>query len=476
MTVGVVPRAMDQRPLQTRNPDLRGLKLLVIGAGRSGISAARFAVARGAQVIVCDRRPAEDLGPEREEARRSGFELLADGNPPTLTTDAELVVLSPGVPPGLELLREARRLEIPIWGEIELASRFCRGHVIAVTGSNGKSTVTTMVGAILRTSGLLGGLGGNLDEPFTQMLDQDRRDAWHALELSSFQLETTESLRPEIAVVLNLSADHLDRYASLADYARAKTRLLELQTEDGHAVLNADDPESDRFRSSVRAILHTFSTRGEVERGAFLRDDRLILRTSAGEDNLMPATELTLPGMHNVANALAAALACRLAGCSVEKIVLGLREYRPLDHRLELVQRIEGVAFYDDSKATNPSSTETALRAFDPRTVHLILGGRDKGADWVALVSLIKSRAKRVLLVGENARELESMLAPDVALESCGTIERAVSAGFSDADHGDVVLLSPGCASFDQYRNFEDRGEDFKRHVRSLTTRGGDNG
>jgi UDP-N-acetylmuramoylalanine--D-glutamate ligase len=325
-----------------------------------------------------------------------------------------------------------------------------------------------MIGTVLRGAGIGGATGGNLDRPLAELLDRDAPDAWHALELSSFQLETVETLSADVAVVLNLSPDHLDRHGSLEAYGRAKARLLELQSPQAHAVLNADDPASERFRRSVRGRLVLFSTSGEPERGAFVRGDRLVLRTDLGEEELLAARDLPVPGTHNVANALAAALACRLAGCPLPAIARGLREYRPLPHRLELVARVGGVRFYDDSKATNPAAAACAVDSFEPGTIHLVLGGRDKGADWSALAERIRTRVRRVLLVGEAAALLERVLAGTAPMQVSGTVPRAVAEAFAGARDGDVVLLAPGCASFDQYRDFGERGDDFRRAALAL--------
>lgn len=467
---------MEDARLNARDPDLAGLRVLVVGAGRSGLAAARLAAARRARVTLCDREPFERIAEAAQEARSFGAEVHAGGHPPGLADDADLVIVSPGVPMNVALLEHARALRLPVWGEVELAGRFCRGRIVGVTGSNGKSTVTTMIGDILRGAGIGGGTGGNLDRPFADLLEHDAPDAWHALELSSFQLDTVETLRAEVAVVLNLSPDHLDRHASLEAYADAKARLLELQDAEAFAVLNADDPESARFRSAVRGRLHLFSTRVEPEPGAFLCAGRLTLRTEYGEDDLLGVEELPVPGNHNVSNALAAALACRLAGCDGEAIARGLRAYRSLPHRLELVADVNGVRFYNDSKATNPASAACALVAFPAGATHLVLGGRDKGADWSALSELIRTHARRVFLVGEAAPMLERLLAGSVPTHVSATVPQAVEDAFDGAAAGDVVLLAPGCASFDQYRNFAERGDDFRRAASSLGEAGGSGG
>jgi UDP-N-acetylmuramoylalanine--D-glutamate ligase len=461
-------RLMTQSKLDLRDPDLQGARVLVVGLGRSGLAAARLAQERGARVTITDRRPESELDDLPERARALGATVRAGGHSERLLDERDLVVVSPGVPPEIDLLAGARRIGLPIWGEVELAARFCRGRVIGVTGSNGKSTVTTMVGAILRVAGFPGGTGGNLDLPFSEMLSSDGPEAVHAVELSSFQLETSETLRCAVGLILNLSPDHLDRYASYEDYARAKARLLKLQQPTDHAVLNADDTELERFRSAVRGKLHTFSTRLELQEGAFQRAGRLVLRVEESEEDLLDVSALPQPGEHNVSNALAAALAARLVGCPPAAITRGLREYRPLPHRLQRIAEIGGVAFYDDSKATNPASATRALASFPPDSVLLILGGRDKGADWSAMPALVRRHARRVLLIGEAAGMLREQLAGTVALEDCGELSHAVERAFTAATPGDTVLLAPGCASFDQYRDFEERGDDFRRAVEAL--------
>ena len=440
----------------------------MVGLAKSGFAAARLARAKGAQVLVVDRRAETELGQLPQKLRESGVEVRSGGHPARLAEAADLLVISPGVPADTELLRAARVRGVPLWGEVELAARFCRGRIIGITGSNGKSTVTTMAGQILRGAGIPGGTGGNLDTPFCDLLAEDGADAVHAVELSSFQLETVDALQPDVAVIVNLSPDHLDRYGSYDDYARAKARLLEVQQPAGAAVLNSDDRDSARFHEAVRGRLHTFSTNREVEPGAFLRDDCLTLRTEYGEETLLRVDELPLPGEHNVANALAAALACRLAGCAPRAIVRGLRGYRSLPHRLESIAEVAGVRFYNDSKATNSASMLRALAAFAPGTVHLILGGQDKGTDWQSLAREIGRRAKRVLLVGNAAPAIHLALAGVTVTKDCRTVRQAVRTAFAGATPGDVVLLSPGCASFDQYRNFEERGEDFRNTVQAL--------
>jgi UDP-N-acetylmuramoylalanine--D-glutamate ligase len=465
---------MTRPTLARRDPDLRALRVLVVGMGRSGLAAARLALGRRARVVIADRRPASELEGAVIEASRLGAEVHTGGHPADLAADRDLIVVSPGVPLDHELFTEARLRDVPVWGEVELAARFCKGRVVGISGSNGKSTVTSMVGTILRSAGIPGGTGGNLDTPFCDLLRYDDPTAIHAVELSSFQLESIETLRPDVAVLVNLTPDHLDRYPSFDAYAEAKARLLEVQDRDGFAVLNADDPESRRFDDAVRGRVLRFSVREEPQHGAFLRDGRLVLRTDHGEEPLLAADELPVPGEHNVANALAAALACRVVGCSPQQIACGLRGYRALPHRLEYSGSVDEVRFYNDSKATNLDAAVRALTAFEPGRIHVILGGRDKGGDWISLRPLLERVARRVLLVGEASATIEAALGTAVDIVSCGTVAAAVREGFRGARPGDVVLLSPGCASFDHYASFEERGDDFRRAVEQLIdTNGG---
>ncbi len=456
-----------------RNPELKDRDVLVVGLGRSGEAAAWLALSRGARVRVTDHRPLHELGDAVERLREAGAEIQSGGDPDELVRRSDLLVVSPGVPLTLPLFSAARAAGVPVWGEIELAGRFTQGRVIGITGSNGKSTTTSMVGTILRRAGIPGGTGGNLDIPFSDLLHTDSVDSVHAIELSSFQLESIEQFRPDVAMVLNLTPDHLDRYPSFDAYGRAKARLLEVQRSRDFAILNADDPEAHRFEQAARGRVLRFSTRGDVPAGAFVRDGKLILRTDTGDEALMPVDALPVPGEHNVANALAAALGCRLIGCTKEQIVQGLEAYRPLAHRLEPLGEIDGVTYFNDSKATNLDSAERALTSFPPHSVHVILGGKDKGADWPALATAVVRHALSVLLVGEAAPAIRDALGMlDVDVVEAGTIEAAVREGAQRAEPGEVVLLSPGCASFDQYPNFMARGDAFKRAVRALNGEG----
>ena len=460
--------------LARKNPDLEGLRVVVVGLGRSGVAAARLAAGHGAHVTALDRRPLAELGSTVATLEALDVTVHGDRHPPEWAARADLVVLSPGVPSVIPLVAACRDLGVPVWSEVELGWRFCRGRVIGITGSNGKSTTTAMTGAILRGAGIPGGTGGNLETPFSDLLVEDSDDAVHAIELSSFQLETVDAFRADVAAVLNLTPDHLDRYDSFDAYGDAKANLLRGQHPADDAIVNADDPERGRFERAAVGRMHRFSVRGPVDCGAFVDGSTLVLRTDAGDETVLARGELPVPGDHNVANALAAALACRLVGVAVERIANSLRTYRPLAHRLERIGSFRGVEYYNDSKATNPDSTVRAVGSFTAGTVVLILGGRDKGSDWTALGRAIAGAVRQVLLVGEASETIAAGLGTTVPVERCGTVVRAIAAGAGVARRGDVVLLSPGCASFDQYRNFEERGDDFRRAVLALASGGED--
>jgi UDP-N-acetylmuramoylalanine--D-glutamate ligase len=452
-------------------PDLQGIRALVVGLGKSGIAAARLLAARGARVRAADRRAAEELATVGQALSGCGVELIAGGHPPILAEGADLVVTSPGVPADTPVLAAARAAGVPVWAEVELAFRFLRGRVVGVTGSNGKSTTTSMIGNVLRTAGIPGGAGGNLGTPLSTLLGEDGPDAVHAVELSSFQLEWVDAFRARVGVLVNFSPDHLDRHGSLGAYAAAKARLLDTQEPEDAAVLNADDPESRRFEAHVRGQHFSFSTRGPVARGAGIEDGMLALRGIPGQPGPVPllrVASLPVPGEHNLANALAASLACALVGVPGPAVAQGLASFQALPHRLQKVRSVHGVDYYDDSKATNLDATARALASFPAGSVHLILGGKDKGAEWHRLAPLARLHARRVLLVGEAAPVIRRALGGVVPLEDCGTVQAAVQTAARSAAPAEIVLLAPGCASFDQYRNFEERGDDFARAVTAL--------
>jgi UDP-N-acetylmuramoylalanine--D-glutamate ligase len=452
-------------------PELAGKAVLVVGLARSGMAAARFLAARGAVVTANDLRADDALAPERAELEKLGARVVTGSHPAGIFRAAALIVVSPGVPLALPVFAEARASGAEVVSEVELAARYLEGAIVAITGSNGKSTTTSLLGDMLRAAGLFARTCGNIGIPFIGMADADRPDAWYALEVSSFQLEAVRAFRPRVAVLTHITPDHLDRYDSYEGYVAAKARVFAAQTEDDHAVVNALDPDSQRIAGTLRSRVHRFSSAGHVEDGGFLEGGRLFLVKDGRTGRLADESELPIPGRHNVENVLAAAVAAREAGAPLDAIRRAALAYRPLPHRLERVCELGGVSFYNDSKATNVDAAAKALAAFPGRKVFLILGGKDKGGDFGALVPLLRERAAAVLTIGQAAARIEEQIAgAGLPVLRAGSLDVAVheAARLAASRGGGIVLLAPACASFDQYRHYEERGEHFRAIVLAL--------
>jgi UDP-N-acetylmuramoylalanine--D-glutamate ligase len=446
--------------------ELKGKRVLIVGLARTGLATARFCAARGARVTAVDDRDAEQFGEAVDELRNLGCALAFGGNPVADFATQDLIVPSPGVPANHPGLVAARSAHVPIWSEIELAWRFLRGRLIAVTGSNGKTTTTSLIGHILSGSGKPVSVAGNIGTPLIAHVDESNEKTITVAEVSSFQLELIHSFRPDISVLLNLTPDHLDRHASFEDYLRAKTRIFENQTERDAAVINADDPIAAQHSPS-RAQIFWFSREKRVASGAYLRNGQIDFRRDGEDIALLDRSDISLRGEHNVENVLAAGLAAFLAGATPAQIAAGVRSFPGVEHRLEFVAEISGVSFYNDSKATNVDATIKALEAF-PGGLFVILGGKDKGSDYAPLIPLLRERAKAVLLIGAAAEKIASQLGGAILVERAGTLDRAVALASERAREGDTVLLAPACASFDQFENYEHRGRVFKQLVRAL--------
>ncbi|HEX5759405.1 MAG TPA: UDP-N-acetylmuramoyl-L-alanine--D-glutamate ligase [Thermoanaerobaculia bacterium] len=445
-------------------------RVLVYGLGLSGKAAARLLLRQGVAVVGVDSRPAPvlDLGDLANDPR---LELLGPPEPSELPPGIDGVVLSPGVPPDRPLLADARRRGVPVIAEVELAFPFLEGPVVAITGSNGKSTTTALAGAMLRAAGRTVEVCGNIGEPLAGRVEGPPGRVF-VVELSSFQIEGIVTFRPQAAALLNLSEDHLDRYAGMAEYAAAKKRLFTGLGSDAVAVLNADDPATLELATAARKRL--FSRRAPVADGCYLAGGQVV-EVDPGEPpvELFAAADVPLAGVQNLENAMAAALLARGVGADPAGLRAGLRAFRGLPHRLERVGERAGVVFYDDSKGTNPAATAKSLEGFADGSVHLILGGRNKGADLGALAPVVGQKAKRLYLIGEAAEDFARALAGAAPAERTGTLERAVAAAAAAARPGEAVILSPACASFDQFRNFVHRGEVFQALVRGVVTGGG---
>jgi UDP-N-acetylmuramoylalanine--D-glutamate ligase len=447
--------------------DFNHKRVLVVGLGKSGVASALFLKARGARVTVSDTKSGDELRNEIPALLDHGITVETGGHGERTFHGQDLIVVSPGVPFDAPLLQQARLLGEPVIGEIELAARFLPGPIVAITGSNGKTTTTTLTGEILLAGGFPTLVAGNIGTPAISLADRATPETRIVLEISSFQLETIQSFRPKVAVVLNVTPDHLDRHKTFEAYADAKARIFENQRSDDFAVLNEDDPTCIAMATRTRAEVFWFSRQKEVKQGAWVRDGNILFRNAAGQQEIMQIAEIPLKGGHNLENVLAAVCASALMGCAPEKIRQAVHGFKAVEHRLEFVASIRGVDYYNDSKATNVDATIKALESF-PASIHLILGGKDKGSDYSVLNDLLKQRVKRVYTIGAAADKIESQI-KDVEIVHAETLENAIRGANAAAEPGDVVLLAPACASFDQFKNYEQRGQLFKHIVRTLS-------
>ncbi len=460
--------------------EVAGKKVLVMGAARSGIACARFLAARGAIVALNDSKPIENWSAEALALKSEGVGILAGEVPGWLLDQTELVVISPGIPSTAIPIRYAERAGAEVIGEVELASRYLKGRMVAITGSNGKTTTTSLIGALLRDAGIPTQVGGNIGTPLISMVESSTDDGWTVVEMSSFQLETIREFHPSIAVVLNVTPNHMDRYESFTDYAAAKHRIFMNQVPGDLAVLNADDEIVSSWATGLRAQVASFSVKHELEEGLFLRGREIVSRAASRERVLLMADEMKLRGRHNVENVLAALATGLACGAAPESMRETIRQFEPVEHRLELVSEIEGVKFYNDSKATSVDATLKALEAFvdadhegpdDSGKVILILGGRGKKAPYAPLASLVRSNVRKLILIGEDADTIASELGEFAQYEQATDMKDAVELSFRAASPGDTVLLAPACASFDMFQSFEHRGKAFKDEVQELESK-----
>jgi len=449
-----------------------GARAVVVGMARSGVAAVELLLEQGAQVTAVDQSAVAnpklvELGVSVQPQEASAFE------------GADLVVLSPGVPADLDVLQPVRGRGVPVVGDLELASWFLKGEVIGITGSNGKTTTTALTGHILQASGIPVQVGGNIGTPPASMVRTSRAGQWNVLELSSFQLETISTFRAHIGAALNVTPDHLDRHYTFEKYAAAKARLFENQRPEDFAVLNADDPVTRGYAEGAASKSMFFSSTSKVESGANRITALWILggvtkRLDVIEldgQPLMASAEVPLRGVHNLENTMAAAIMAKLAGATHEQIRAAVMSFPGVEHRLEFVRELGGVAWYNDSKATNVDATLKALAAF-PGGLWVILGGKDKNSDYRPLAAAMKEKTRGVLLIGAAADKIENHLRGtrhgEVSTVKCGTLEAAVLHAHVSAHSGDTVLLAPACASFEQFENIEHRGREFKRLVNAL--------
>jgi UDP-N-acetylmuramoylalanine--D-glutamate ligase len=446
--------------------ELRNKRVLIIGLARTGVATALFCAERGASVTATESRTETEIGDRIAQLRNAGVTLELGGHREKTFIEQDLVIPSPGVPADYPLLQRSKANHIPVWSEIELAYRFLQGTLIGITGSNGKTTTTSLVDHILKAAGFPGILAGNIGTPLISHVADTKKNTITVAELSSFQLELIDTFRPNIGLFLNLTRDHLDRHKTMAIYGGAKARLFENQTEQDAAVLNADDPAVTPYAPS-RPRVYWFSRKQRIAEGAYVHNDEIVFRQDGKEETILTRAEIPLVGAHNLENVLAAVVAARLAGAAAQKIAKAIRSFAGVEHRLEFVAEVNGVRYYNDSKATNVDATLKAIDAF-PGHLLIILGGKDKDSDYTLLQKPLRDRAILALLIGAAAEKIDREIKGSVGIERSGTLERAVETASHIAHPGDVVLLAPACASFDQFENYEHRGRVFKQLVRQL--------
>jgi UDP-N-acetylmuramoylalanine--D-glutamate ligase len=443
--------------------DLNNKKITVIGMGRSGIASANFLAREKAQVTLIDHKKRKDL---EEAVAKVNPSVRINFETDALTGDEELIVLSPGVDIHSSFLEPAHRVGIPIWSEIELASRFTSTPIIAVTGTNGKTTCTTLIGKILQKAEKKVLVGGNIGIPFISLIDQKGID-FLVLEISSFQLEAIEKFRPKISIVLNITPDHLDRHKTLATYIALKARINENQTDNDFYLLSRDDANTKNLGQNSPAKKFYFSAKAKVEQGAFLKENHLMLLKDGIEKKICAVEDLNQVMQWQVENVLAASLACSLLDIPAEFIAESLRQFTGMEHRMEWVRTFRGIDFVNDSKGTNVGAVQKSLESLS-RPIVLIAGGKDKDSDFLPLKPTLKQKVKHLILIGETRSKFRQILNGSFSYEDADSLEEAVHQAIGNAAKGDVVLLSPACASFDMFSDYADRGNQFKTIVQQL--------
>jgi UDP-N-acetylmuramoylalanine--D-glutamate ligase len=446
--------------------DFTGKKIVVIGMGKTGVATAKFLGKQGARVRVTDEKPFDQWNGEFKQIAREKWLEIGDYNTRILT-GACFVVPSPGVPPDNTLLVEALKRNIPVISEIELAYWVLKVPVIAVTGTNGKTTTTTLLGEILRCSGKKVFVGGNIGTPLIEYAEGPQEDDFTVVEISSFQLQWIRKFRPFIAILLNITCDHINYHGSFAEYSRIKKRVFANQTKEDFAILNAADPEQEDLDRIIDAHVMKFSSKRLLKKGIFIKNNNIVLRMSGAKEEQYPLSIINLPGLHNVENVMAAIMAARFCGCSQKNIIEAVAAFRGLPHRIEFAGEKNSIKFYDDSKGTNVGSVVRALETF-AQPVILLLGGRDKDGDFETLNPMLAAKAKKVILFGEARDRIASLIGKDIQTLRKTKLKEAIESAYKNAQPGDVILLSPGCASFDEFANYKERGNFFKDVVGNL--------
>lgn len=446
--------------------ELAGKRVLVIGLGKTGLASVRFLLERGAKVAITDEKPPRDLAEAFAQIADLGSTFEVKDYSLGSLAKVDVVIPSPGVPPSSPLLKEALRRGIPVLSEIETGFRFLKRPVIAITGTNGKTTTTTLVGKLLEGSGKKVFVGGNIGTPLIGVVNGPQDFDYAVLEVSSFQLQWIDYFRPAVSVLLNTTVDHLDYHGSFEEYRAAKERIFENQQAGDLAVLNADDPFSLSLFGSIGADVKCFSSAAKLRSGIYLDGRKIRLVTSQYEEDY-PLEMIRIPGIHNIENVMAAIIMARACGCGRERIISVVEKFRGVAHRIEFACERNGVRFFDDSKGTNVGAVIRALESF-PGPVILLMGGRDKGGDFENLADQLRKHVKTVILFGEAGQQINSILGGIVNTTVTGTLREAVAAAYIQAAPGDVVLLSPGCTSFDEFSSYAERGKHFQHWVKEL--------
>ncbi|WP_027366044.1 UDP-N-acetylmuramoyl-L-alanine--D-glutamate ligase [Desulfotruncus alcoholivorax] len=449
--------------------NLKGKKILVVGAGKSGISVTRFLMQKEAIVTLTDNRDRDQFNGELDDLLVSGVRAALGNYPDVAPGLFDLVVVSPGVPLTVAPVVSARERGVPVTGELELAWRFARTPFIAITGTNGKTTTTALVGEIFKAAGYKTLVGGNIGVPLVDVVEDYGPEDIIVAEVSSFQLETVELFRPRVAIITNITPDHLDRHGTMEAYTAAKARIFARQEAGDYTVLNYDDPKTRALAGITGGKVIFFSRRHILEEGVFVREGNMLLRLGGIDQEIMPVKDIAIPGGHNLENALAAAAAAAVLGASPELLELTLKTFPGVAHRLETVAEINGVKYVNDSKGTNPEASIKALEAFDSPIV-LLAGGRNKGSDFTEFARLAGKKARVMVILGECAAEIEQAArqAGISSILKAASFNEAVLMAHGAAKPGDVVLLSPACASWDMFKNYEERGELFRQIVSGL--------
>lgn len=448
--------------------DLSGQRILVIGLGKTGTATARFLSRQGADVVVTDEKAPSELREVLDQLQREGVNFRFHPCVPDILSDVEMVIPSPGVSPFNRMLLEAVQKNKPILSELELACRFLKRPMIAITGTNGKTTTTTLIGEILAKSGLSVFVGGNIGTPLIGYVGGLQQDDYVVVEVSSFQLQWIHDFRPDVAILLNVTRDHVDYHGTFGDYRRAKERIFENQTGQNLAILNADEDNAGALSNRLAAKIAYFSSSRRLPQGIFLDGGQMVYRPLAGETETYPMDMVKIPGVHNIENVMAAVMAARWAGCRREAIIEAVGHFRGVSHRIEYAGEKDGVAFYDDSKATNVGAVLRALETFS-RPVVLLMGGRDKQGDFEMLSAMVEKRVKTLILFGEARERIAALLGGVVKTNQAATLREAMPLAWRSATAGDVVLLAPGCASFDEFKDYKERGDVFKQWIGSLS-------